>query len=102
MTTQVKRAVLTDIVCVSASQVASRVGDEFAILDLEHSAYYGLDRVGARIWELIQQPTRLSVVLESVLAEFDVDEITARADLLALIDDLNEKCLVTVRADDAA
>lgn len=100
--TRVKPAALTDIVCVSTSQVASRVGDEVAILDLDNSVYYGLDPVGARVWELIQEPKALSSVLESMLAEFEVDEATARSDLLALIDELIDKRLVEVRAADAA
>jgi hypothetical protein len=95
-------AALSDVVSVSTSQVASRVGDELAILDLDHSLYYGLDPVGARIWELIQEPTVLSAVLAAVVAEFEVDEPTARADLLALIDELVEKGLVTKHASDAA
>lgn len=97
---QTKPSALTDVVCVSASQVASRVGDDVAILDLDRSSYYGLNPVGARIWELIQEPTALSAVLAAVVAEFEVDEATARADLLALIDELIEKRLVTVHAAD--
>ena len=97
-----KRATLTDVVCVSANQLASRVGDEVAILDLDHSVYYGLDPVGARIWELLQQPTALSSVLATILAEFEVDDATARVDLLALVDELADKHLVELRAGDAA
>jgi Coenzyme PQQ synthesis protein D (PqqD) len=96
-----KRAALTDVVCVSTSQVASRVGDEVAILDLDHSVYYGLDPVGARVWELIQEPTPLSAVLAAMLAEFEVDDATARVDLLALIDELLEKRLVELRSGNA-
>ena len=100
--TKTKPSALTDIVCVSATQVASRVGDELAILDLDRSVYYGLDPIGTRIWELIQEPTRLCAVLATVVAEFEVDEATARADLLALTDELIDKGLVTVHASDAA
>jgi hypothetical protein len=100
--TQTRPVALSDTVCVSASQVASRVGDELAILDLDHSVYYGLDPVGTRIWELIQEPTLVSAVLAAVVAEFEVDEVTAQADLLALIGELIDKHLVTVRASDAA
>jgi hypothetical protein len=99
---QTKPAALTDVVCVTASQVASRVGDELAILDLDRTIYYGLDAVGARIWELIQEPTALSAVLKAMVAEFEVDEVTARADLLALIDDLLAQGLVEVRTTHAA
>jgi hypothetical protein len=97
-----KAAALTDVVCVSQNQMASHVGDEVAILDLDRSLYYGLDPVGARIWELLQTPTQLSAVLAAVVTEFDVDDATARADLLALIDDMLDKKLVELRAGDAA
>ncbi len=98
--TEQKRAILTDVVCVRARQVASRVGDELAILDLDRSIYYGLDPVGARVWEMLQQPTPLFAVLATLVAEFDVDDTTARADLLALVDDLMSKHLVEFRLSD--
>lgn len=94
---QRKGATLTDVVCVSANQMASRVGDEVAILDLDRSKYYGLDPVGARIWELMQTPVALSAVLDALVAEFDVDNTTARNDLLALVDELLETQLVELR-----
>ena len=93
---------MSDVACVSASQVSSHVGDEVAILDLDHSVYYGLDPVGARDGELLQKPRSLQSVLDTVLAEFEVDDATARADLLALVDELLEKKLVELRSGDAA
>ena len=95
-----KQLALTDIVSVRANQMASRVGDDLAILDLDRSVYYGLDFVGARIWELLQEPTELSTVLSVVVEEFEVDDATARADLLALVHELCDKQLVEVHAID--
>jgi hypothetical protein len=88
-------------VCASANQVSARVGDEVAVLDLDRSIYYGLDPVGARIFELLQKPAALRDVLAAVLAEFDVDAPTARADLLAFVDDLVDRRLAVVQAGDA-
>jgi hypothetical protein len=99
--TETRRATLNDVACVSASQVSSRVGDEVAILDLDQSIYYGLDPVGARIWELLQEPRSLQAVLDTLLAEFEVDDATARADLLALVDDLLAKKLIELQPGDA-
>jgi len=70
------------------------VGEDVAILDLDHSIYYGLDAVGARIWQLLQQPTSLSQVVNVLVQEFDVDDATASTDLLALMAELVEKDLV--------
>jgi hypothetical protein len=44
------------IVVATKDQVSSDLGGEVAILDLKAGVYYGLDTVGARIWNLIQEP----------------------------------------------
>jgi len=89
---------LRSVVGASANQVSTRVGAEGAILDLDTSTYYGLDRVGARIFELLQEPTPLEAVLDKIVAEFDVDLPTARTDLLALVAELVDRKLVEVRS----
>jgi hypothetical protein len=96
------KASLSMVCCAGPNQVSSRVGDEVAILDLDRSVYFGLDPVGARIWELLQEPIELVRVLEAVLAEFEVDEVTARTDLLALADELLAQKLIEARPGDAA
>ena len=88
---------LEDIVCASRNQVSSRVGDEAAVLHLDRAVYFGLNPVGARIWELLQKPIRLEQVAATVSAEYDVDGEAARRDLLdlvgrLLIEGLVERC----------
>jgi len=92
---------LETVVCTRSNQVSSRVGDEMVILDLDSSLYYALDPVGARIFELLQGPTRLDAVLETMLAEFEIDADTARTDLLALVDALVAQKLVEARSSGA-
>lgn len=97
-----KPIALTDVFRVSPNQVASAVGEDLAILDLDHSIYYGLDAVGARIWELLQEPTPLTQVVSKLVSEFEVDEATASEDLLALVRELLDKQLVEVCASHVA
>ena len=92
---------LDTVVCATSNQVSSRVGDELVVLDLDSSLYYSLDPVGARIFELLQQPTPLGAVVDTVVAEFEVDVQTARADLLALVGTLVADKLVEARAGGA-
>jgi len=92
---------LDTVVCAGSNQVSSRVGDELVILDLDSSLYYSLEPVGTRIFELLQQPTRLDAVLDAMVAEFDVDFETARTDLLALVNTLLGQKLVEARPSGA-
>jgi hypothetical protein len=60
------------IVVAVENQVSSDLGGEVAILDLKLGVYYGLDEVGARVWELIQEPRVVDEVRDVLLEEYDV------------------------------
>lgn len=83
-------------------QLASYLGDEAVVLNLRDNRYYGLDEVGARIWTLIQQPTRVSEVRDAIAAEYDVDPATCERDLIELLEQLAEHGMVTVSAESPA
>ena len=78
----------------SSNQVSSDLGGEVVILDLAGSKYFGLDGVGARVWELLQGGATVSELNEAVLAEYDVDPETCRRDIEALVGGLEAKGLV--------
>jgi hypothetical protein len=71
-----------------------KLADEAVLLNLATGRYFSLDPVGARIWELLEAHGRLAEVLSGILEEFDVDEATARNDLLELAGKLRGEGLV--------
>jgi hypothetical protein len=73
---------------------ARRVGEETVIIDLEGGSYFGLDSVGARIWELIGRGMDLADVRDTLLSEYDVTVDRLEGDLLKLIDELTARRLV--------
>ena len=85
---------------VTTAQLSTRLGDEVVILGLRNSEYYGLSDVGVRIWELLQTPQTLSVIVDTVVAEYDVDRERAAADLITLLEDLQARGLVAITRPD--
>jgi hypothetical protein len=83
-------------------QVSSDLGGEVAILDLASGMYYGLDEVGARVWELIRKPRVVEEVVGVILDEYDVGAKEGRDDVLALLQELADKGLVEVRDEKPA
>ena len=77
--------------------IARRLGDETVILDLESGTYFGLDQVGARMFELIGEGRALGKIREAMLGEFDVTEDRLREDLERLVGDLQDHGLVIAR-----
>jgi hypothetical protein len=70
---------------------------EAVILNLASGFYFGLDRVGTRIWRLCEEHGSLRAVWEAMQREFDAPSDTLQSDLLAFVDALSERGLVTVQ-----
>jgi hypothetical protein len=67
------------------------------ILDVASSEYYSLNDVGTAMWELMAEGHTLEKIVAEVCARYDVAEAQVRADLVSLVDELQEKRLITVR-----
>jgi hypothetical protein len=76
--------------------VSRDLGGEAAILNLESGIYFGLDRVGTRIWRLLQDYGSLRRVFEVVQQEYDVAPERLEGDLLRLVEELRAKGLLIV------
>lgn len=87
----------SSVVVASDDQTSAQVDGESVILDLEEGIYYGLNPVGARIWEVIQEPTSIEEVVDVITAEYDVTRDQCLDDTLSLLRDLRESNLIVTR-----
>jgi hypothetical protein len=83
-------------VVAARDQVSCGLADEAVILDLRAGVYYGLNSVGARIWDLIQEPRTVDQIRDAILEEYEVDPDSCERDLRALIGDLAARELVRI------
>ena len=75
--------------------VATRkIGDETILLNLQTGTYFGLDAVGSRFLELLEQYGSISVAHRTMLEEFDVQSQTLEADILRLVEEMRSKGLL--------
>ena len=81
---------------ISTDVLSQEVDGETVLLDLNSEAYFGLDQVGTRIWQLLQEVGELPAVYDIMLDEYDVDGEKLKEDLDALITDLDEAGLISV------
>lgn len=79
----------------------SRIDEDLVALDVDQGTCYGFNATAARIWDMIEQPARLSHLLERLLAEFEVDRETCERELRALIGELERDGLVVTEPIDA-
>jgi hypothetical protein len=88
----------TSTVSAAPGQVSSTVEGEAVILNMETGVYYGLNPVGAWVWEALQTPQTVTGLIDGLVAEFEVEADRAEQDLTALLKDLAAASLIEVKA----
>jgi hypothetical protein len=88
---------LDSVVVASRDQVACEVSGELVILNMKSSQYFGLNPVGLRIWNLIQEPRSVAEVRDGILAAYpDVDVQRCTTDVIELLEQLTAADLAEV------
>jgi len=87
---------LDSTIMIAQDVVSCDLVEEAAILNLKDGVYYGLNPVGARIWNLIQKPVKVRDILEVLLEEYDVEKEVCQNDLMELLGQLLDKELVKI------
>ena len=86
----------TQKITISEEALSQEVNGETVILDLKSESYFGLDEVGTRIWQLLQEHGDVQKTFDVMLDEFDVAEDQLENDMSALLDEMLEKGLLHV------
>jgi hypothetical protein len=74
--------------------LVSEVDGEVVMLDRESDVYYGLNEVGAHIWEQLEEPRTVEELEGSTAETFDVSRVRCRDDVREFLGDLLESDLV--------
>lgn len=78
----------TSIAVVSNHQISSNLSGEAVVLNLNSGVYFGLNEVGASIWNLLQQPISIGEMRDAIVEEYEVEIAQCEQDLLSLLEDL--------------
>lgn len=77
-------------------QVFSELGGEAVIMHLQSGTYFGLNEVGASIWQQLQNPQTLEQLCDAVQAEYDVSLEVCQPDIEAMLQQFQDACLIEV------
>jgi len=81
---------------ISPDVLSQEVSGETVLLDLQNESYFGLDEVGTRIWQLLQENGDIESMLKTILEEYDVEEEQLLKDVNELVEKLIEAGLVSI------
>lgn len=81
----------------TADVVVERVEDDLVLLDLQRNEVFGLNEVGAVLWEILASGRPAHDAVSAVTEAFEVDPETVTRDVGELLNVLVEKGLVRRR-----
>ena len=73
---------------------ASVDSEEVVMLSVTAGKYYGLNAVGARIWELLEHPMTLAQLCAKICEDFEVDMKTCEAAVLKFAEEIIDNGIV--------
>ncbi len=76
---------MTTLVTQGDEQIATELNNTVVMMSAEQGKYYGLDGVGSRIWNLLEQPRRIMEVCAIIQDEFAVERETCERDVLDFV-----------------
>lgn len=85
-----------DTVVAVRDQVSCTLQEEAVVLHLGKGVYYGLNAVGATVWNALQEPKTVEQLVHLVTTEYKVQTAECERDLLELLARLQEAGLVEV------
>ena len=69
---------------------------EMVLLDTQSGAYFGLNPVGSRIWELASEPQMIKDIISMLMSEYSVSEEQLTEDVLNFVNSLFKRALIHV------
>ena len=76
--------------------IAATVDDEVVMLSARAESYFGLDGIGSRIWNLIEQPRQVAEICASLVESYEVDAATCERDVIKFLDELHGHGLIRI------
>jgi hypothetical protein len=78
----------------SEEPLTAFVDGDTVMFSPDQGAYFGLDPIGTRIWDLLEQPRSIDEICATLCREYEVDAERCRAEVAALVDDMRASGLV--------
>lgn len=86
----------SSIIMKSGDLIMSVIDNEAVILGIETGMYIGLNEMGTEIWSRLNEPIRVSSLLETLINLYNEEETVIKDQVLEFLNDLLEKSLIGI------
>lgn len=84
------------IIKTTQDNIWRKLGEEAVIMNSKSGIFCGLNEVGMRIWEIIQEPADVRNIRDTLLREYNVERHRCERELLALLQKMLDHGLIKI------
>ena len=81
---------------INPNVLSSKIDEEAILMCIEADAYFGLDPIATRIWDILsEKPQSLDGIVAILSEEYEVDQTTCETDVKAFLTTMIERKLIS-------
>lgn len=84
------------IITKSNTILEAEMGEELVMMSMENNAYYGFDKIGKIIWEMLKEPISIQTLLDRLTERYDVSEQQCMEDITPFLEKLRDENLIDI------
>jgi acetylornithine/succinyldiaminopimelate/putrescine aminotransferase len=84
------------IITQGEGNIVSDMDGEKVMLSIQNGKYYNLGEMGGVIWDLIKNPITINQIVNSLIAQYEVEQRECEEQVMAFIKMLNDESLIKV------
>ncbi|MPQ44225.1 lasso peptide biosynthesis PqqD family chaperone [Clostridium tarantellae] len=88
------KILLEDVVIQNKEIDATDLNGEKVMMNLDKGQYFMLNEVASRIWDITDEPTKVSEIISTLLEEYEIDNETCEKTVIEFLSKLNNVDLI--------
>ena len=78
----------------NSETISGRLHDELVMMDIQKGKYFSLNQVATQIWDLLEKPTSLDEICNTLMAEYDIKAEQCISDVQSHLNEMQKLGLV--------
>lgn len=74
----------------------NQIDGEVVMLSVENGEYYGMNKIGSRIWKMVEEPISIKELIKRLIVEYKVSEDQCKKDTLDFISTILKKNIIII------
>ncbi len=77
--------------------IHSVMDDEVVMMSVDQGAFFGVDKIGSHIWNLLENQTKVEDLIEILVLHYEVEPELCKTDTLLFLNDMLQKKVIYLK-----